>query len=71
MAPALHTRRSTITPRRRGLWQRLLGRLALHRSRTRLAGLDPHLLRDIGLTEAEAQAEARRPAWDAPPHWLR
>ena len=33
--------------------------------RLRLATLDPHLLRDIGLTRAEAKAEAERPCWRA------
>lgn len=33
--------------------------------RLRLATLDPHLLRDIGLTRAEARAEAERPCWRA------
>ena len=31
--------------------------------------LDDHLLRDIGLTRAEALAEADRARWDAPTHW--
>jgi uncharacterized protein YjiS (DUF1127 family) len=43
--------------------------LMLHRTRARLAMLDDHLLRDIGLTRAEAAAEAARPVWDAPGHW--
>ena len=30
---------------------------------------DDHLLRDTGLTRCETEAEARRKAWDAPPHW--
>jgi uncharacterized protein YjiS (DUF1127 family) len=33
--------------------------------RLRLETLDPHLLRDIGLTRAEARAEAERPCWRA------
>lgn len=31
--------------------------------RRRLASLDPRLLRDIGLTQAQALDEARRPWW--------
>lgn len=50
---------------------RLLGRLALLRSRRRLAELDGHRLRDLGLTAEEARREAARPVWDAPDHWLR
>ena len=39
--------------------------LWIRRARTRkqLAGLDPRLLCDIGLTRAEAQAEIRKPFW--------
>lgn len=33
--------------------------------RLRLATLDPHLLRDIGLTRSEALAEIRRPWWQS------
>jgi uncharacterized protein YjiS (DUF1127 family) len=33
--------------------------------RLRLETLDPHLLRDIGLTRAQARAEAERPCWRA------
>lgn len=44
--------------------------LATHsRSRKGLMRLDDHLLRDIGVTREEAQAEASRPIWDAPLHW--
>lgn len=49
---------------------RLLLALAMHRQRARLSQLDDHLLRDIGLTRAEAAAEASRPVWDAPAHWF-
>jgi uncharacterized protein YjiS (DUF1127 family) len=44
-------------------------RIALARSRRGLRRLDDHLLRDIGLTRQEAEAEASRAAWDAPSHW--
>jgi uncharacterized protein YjiS (DUF1127 family) len=43
--------------------------LALHRQRSRLVALDPHLLRDIGISADEAQREAARAPWDAPRHW--
>ncbi|GGB03646.1 DUF1127 domain-containing protein [Allosediminivita pacifica] len=42
---------------------------SLHRQRTALSQLDPHLLEDIGVTEAEARREAARAPWDAPDHW--
>jgi uncharacterized protein YjiS (DUF1127 family) len=45
----------------------------LARMRRALRRLDDHLLHDIGLTRAEAEALADSlttiPAWDAPPHW--
>ncbi|NBZ88666.1 DUF1127 domain-containing protein [Stagnihabitans tardus] len=56
-------------PRRRRPWSGLVRALTLHRSRRGLAALDDHMLRDIGLTRAEAEAEAERPLWDAPGHW--
>lgn len=43
---------------------------AVVRSRRRLALLDDRLLRDIGLTRAEAVTEVERPAWGAPSHWM-
>ncbi|MFM7334091.1 MAG: DUF1127 domain-containing protein [Tabrizicola sp.] len=48
---------------------RLIQLAALTRSRRSLSRLDDHLLRDIGLTCAQAQAEAERRGWDAPLHW--
>jgi uncharacterized protein YjiS (DUF1127 family) len=36
-----------------------------------LGDLEEHLLRDIGLTSAEARREAEKPIWNAPSHWLR
>jgi uncharacterized protein YjiS (DUF1127 family) len=50
---------------------RLLAAAALQRSRQGLRRLDDHLLKDIGLTRAEAAAEADRSVWDAPLHWRR
>ncbi|HKK57779.1 MAG TPA: DUF1127 domain-containing protein [Marinobacter sp.] len=34
-----------------------------HRSRQQLAELNEHLLADIGLSEAQRQAELRKPFW--------
>lgn len=48
---------------------RIFAIMALSRSRRGLARLDDHLLRDIGVTRAEAMAEADRAAWNAPSHW--
>jgi uncharacterized protein YjiS (DUF1127 family) len=60
-----HPHRRSLT----GLIAGLLRLAAIARSRGRLARLDDHLLQDIGLTRAEAEAEANRPAWDVPSHW--
>ncbi len=59
------------TPRRRGsprpLGASLAGWLAeawrRHRSRQRLAEMDGRMLRDIGVTFAEAENEANKPFW--------
>ncbi len=48
----------------------LLNMVSLFRQRTALRELDDHLLEDIGVTRAEAEKEAARPAWDAPSHWF-
>lgn len=47
----------------------LAGHVALTRSRRDLRRLDDHLLHDIGLSRADAEAEATRAPWDAPSHW--
>lgn len=44
---------------------------ALRRSRAQLARLDATQLADIGLSREDAVAEARRPLWDVPGHWLK
>jgi uncharacterized protein YjiS (DUF1127 family) len=56
---------------RKGVLSRLFDMLALRRSRRSLTMLDDHLLRDIGLTRDQAQAEADRAAWDVAPRWRR
>lgn len=56
-----------FAPRRRGL--SLLRFIALRRSRRALAALDAAALRDVGISPADAQAEAARPIWDAPAAW--
>ena len=69
--------RSTIaSPKRSGL----LGRLhhiglwaarvvAYSRQRRDLARLDDHLLRDIGVTREQIDADLEKPIWDVPSHW--
>jgi uncharacterized protein YjiS (DUF1127 family) len=61
--------RQTATTRRPSVVTRMSTAWALHRSRARLAELDPHLLADIGLDEETARTEARRSVWDAPDAW--
>ena len=44
-------------------WSCIQSMLARRRQRQQLARLDDRLLDDIGVSRAEAQAEARRPWW--------
>ena len=76
MFASLHT--STLTVRRvqsRGIFDGLFAKLRLahiaHTQRQKLAVLDDHALADIGLTRAQAAAEASRPLWDVPANWRR
>ena len=48
-------------PRRLGAWMNAAYRR--HRSRQLLAQLDGHLLKDIGISYTEAEAEANKPFW--------
>lgn len=41
------------------------------RERNHLKALDDAALKDLGLTRAQVDAEARRPVWDVPNHWKR
>lgn len=65
--------RSLALPRaaapRRPLLRRLLSLLALSRTRRSLAELDARGLRDIGVSDTEAEQEAARRLWDVPAHW--
>ena len=45
--------------------------LGLYRQRRALAEMDTQRLADIGLSRAEADAEAKRPIWDVPHYWRR
>ena len=62
--------RTRIT-KKRGFLARLLFWNRIWVERQSLKDLEPHLLKDIGLSEDEARREARRPSWDAPDRWLR
>ncbi len=48
---------------------RLARALDLWRQRRALRRLDDDALRDLGVTRAQAEAEASRSVWDAPGHW--
>lgn len=74
MFASLHT--STLTVRRvqsRGIFDGLIANLRLawhaHAQRQQLASLDDAALADIGLSRAQALAEAGRPLWDVPANW--
>ncbi|KIN64318.1 hypothetical protein Z946_3209 [Sulfitobacter noctilucicola] len=40
------------------------------RSRQQLRSLPAHMLEDIGADRHAAEAEANRPIWDVPAHWV-
>lgn len=61
---------SHAAPRQNWL-KRLSMMLAVRQSRLDLAQLSPELLRDVGLTHDDVQAEIARPVWDVPQHWRR
>src|SRR6056297_1574218 len=63
--------RWTHTAPRQTALDRFNRAMALHRSRARLAALEPHLLDDIGIDRQTAAEEASRPIWDAPDSWFR
>jgi len=44
---------------------------AVRRQRSKLLALEDHLLDDIGLTQSQADTEAKLPMWDVPAHWRR
>lgn len=52
-----------------GVFARISRAFALTEQRHKLSELDDSRLEDLGLSRAEAQAEARRPFWDAPKGW--
>lgn len=84
MFASLHTSTLALAgvERRRGglgIFSRLRTALQVAAQRRRLAELDDALLADIGLTRAQALAEAGRPmfaqgyspaVWNAPYHWF-
>lgn len=51
------------------LLSRVLHALNVQRSRAHLKQLDEAQLSDIGVTQKQAENEAKRPIWDVPSHW--
>ena len=65
---ARHAMPLASTLRSAGVWLTLalLRWQELAQQRRRLLSLDDRMLKDIGLTRAEAMREGTRPLWDAP-----
>jgi len=66
--PRPASRTAAVTPRRgprqgATVWKRMGAFWRRYRSRVALASLDGHMLRDIGVTYAEAENEANKPFW--------
>ena len=51
--------------RREPVWNAIHAAWRRYRSRQRIASLDSHLLKDIGVSFAQAEAEANKPFWRA------
>jgi uncharacterized protein YjiS (DUF1127 family) len=51
--------------RPRSVWAMIVAAWRRHQTRMALARLDAHLLKDIGLTYAEAENEMNKPFWRA------
>ncbi|MBU2980769.1 DUF1127 domain-containing protein [Lentibacter algarum] len=64
-----HAIRATPAREVRSGWLSAL--LQTRKSRRALGALSAEQLRDIGLTQAQAKAESRRPAWDVPQYWCK
>ena len=62
---------ATHRPVFNGVFAKIADGLGVWRQRRHLARLDDAALTDIGLTRAEAHAEAQKPIWDVPQHWRR
>lgn len=52
-----------------GLLAALLGYDSVFRQRRALGRLDPHIRRDIGLSEVDIGRESSRSVWDIPEWW--
>jgi uncharacterized protein YjiS (DUF1127 family) len=61
--------RSSCQPKPASLFARIGHFFTIARQRRALATLEPHLLKDIGVTPAQVDQEAAKPGWDVPNHW--
>ncbi len=61
----------SATPSRFSILAFLGMAIAARKQRAALKNLDEAKLRDLGLTAAQAEAEANRPIWDVPASWRR
>ena len=61
----------TCKPAKRSVASWVVHALSVMRQRRKLAQLDDAALDDIGISRAEASAEADRFFWDAPQFWKR
>jgi uncharacterized protein YjiS (DUF1127 family) len=52
-------------PRGSALWTMIVAAYRRHRSRAALARLDAYILKDIGVSFAEAEHEVNKPFWRA------
>ena len=50
-------------PRAGGIWATIVEAYRRRRTRAALAGLDPYMLKDIGVSPAEAEYEANKAFW--------
>lgn len=53
------------------VFRALYGMYDTARERRKLAELEPHMLKDIGLKPEDVRHELNRPFWNVPSHWLR
>ncbi|RBW45350.1 hypothetical protein DS901_03780 [Loktanella sp. D2R18] len=61
---------ATCHPRQRvSLLAHIITAFGVARQRHQLRNLDDRLLRDVGITRAQAMQEASKAPWDAPQNW--
>lgn len=55
--------RALVSAAPKSRWTAMKAAWRRYRTRQRIAGLDSHLLKDIGVSYAEAETEANKPFW--------